>query len=103
MAGSRDIISAECRELFDGVAQKKKLFDADDVTTSRPRKLQNSKNGRQQFGKLIPRLFELQIFSCIYRCFECIMNQLLDSAYAQYQELSRPRLMLIASPFGFGR
>ena len=42
MSGRRDIIFAEYRELFDGVVQKK-LLDADDVTTSRPRKLQNSK------------------------------------------------------------
>ena len=37
MSGSRDIIPAEYRELFDGAVQKKKL-DADDITTSRPRK-----------------------------------------------------------------
>ena len=50
----------------------KKLLDADDVTTSRPRKLQNSKNGLQQFGRLIARVFLLEIFYCIYPCFECI-------------------------------
>ena len=61
MSGSRDIISAECRELFDGGVQKK-LLDADDVTTSRPRKLQNSKNGLQEFGKLFARVFLLQTF-----------------------------------------
>ena len=82
MSGSRDIISAEYRELFDGAVQKKRLLDIDDESTSRPRKLQNSKNGLQQFGKLIARVFLLQIFSCIYRCFECIIKQLLDSAYA---------------------
>ena len=64
------------------LSKKQKLLDADDATTSRLRKLQNSKNGLQQFGKLIARVFLLQIFSCIYRCFECIIKQLLDLAYA---------------------
>ena len=81
MSGRCDIIPAQYRELFDGVVQKKKL-DADDVTTSEPRKLKNSKNGLQQVGKLIARVFLLQIFSCIYRCFEFIIKQLLDSTYA---------------------
>ena len=81
MSGSRDIISAEYRELLDEVVEKT-LLDTDGVITSRPRKLQNSKNDLQQFGKLIARVFLLQIFSCIYRCFECIIKQLLDSAYA---------------------
>ena len=58
------------------------LLDADDVTTSRPQKLENSKIDLQQFGKLIARAVLLQIFSCIYRCFKCIIKQLLDSAYA---------------------
>ena len=70
MSRIRDIISAEYRELFNGV---------DDVTTSRTRKLQNCKNGLQQFGKLMAQVFLLQIFSCIYCCFQCIIKQLLDS------------------------
>ena len=82
MSRSRDIISTEYRELLDGAVQKIKSLDADDVTTSVQRKLQNSKNGLQLFGKLIARIFLLQIFSCIYRCFECITKQLLDSTYA---------------------
>ena len=54
MSESRGIISVEYRELFDGAIQKKKkLLDADDVTTSRPQKLQNSKKGLQQFGTII--------------------------------------------------
>ena len=56
------------------LSKKKSLLDADGVTTSRSRKLQNSKNGRQQFGKLIARVFLPHIFSCIYHCFECIIN-----------------------------
>ena len=80
MTGSPYIIYAEYCELFDGAVQRK-LLGADDVTTSRPRKLQNSKNGLQQFGKLIERVFLLQIFLCIYRYFECIIKQILDSAY----------------------
>ena len=82
MSRSRDIIFAEYRKLFDGDVQKQ-LLDADDVTTSKPRKLQNSKNGLRQFGKLISRVFLLQIFSCIYRCFECI-KQLLDDSYKNF-------------------
>ena len=78
---------------------KKRLLDANYVTASRRRKLQNSKNGLQQFGKLITRVFLLQIFSCIYRCFECIIKQLLDLAHA-YQELARPWSILSASAFG---
>ena len=81
MFGSPDIISAEYRELFDEAVQKN-FLDADDATTSTPCKLQNSKNGLQQFGKLIARVFLLEIFSCIYRCFECVIKQLLDSTYA---------------------
>ena len=81
--------------LFDGTVPNK-LLDTNDVTTSRPRKLQNSINGLQQFGKLIARVFLLQIFSCICHCFECIIKQLLDTGYA-YHELSRPPSMLSAS------
>ena len=44
MSGGRDIIFAEYFKLFDRAAPKK-LLDADDVTTSRKRKLQDSKNG----------------------------------------------------------
>ena len=79
MSGSRDIISAEYRELFNELSRKKK-FDVDKLTNSSPRKLQASKIGRQQFGKLIARVFLLQIFSCTYRCFECTIKQLLDEA-----------------------
>ena len=68
-----------------------------------PQKLQKSENDLQLFGKLIAPVFLLQIFSCIYRCFECIVKQLLDSAYPYYQELSRPRSILFTSAFGFGR
>ena len=64
------------------LSKQKQLLDADDVTTSRPWKLQNSKNGLPQFGKWVARVFLLQIFSSIYRCFECIVKQLLDPAYA---------------------
>ena len=73
--------SAECRELFEGNV-KKKILDSDDITISRPRKLQNSKNGVQQFRKLIARFFLLEIFLYIYHCFQCIIKQLLDMAYA---------------------
>ena len=66
--------STEFPELFDRAAVQKKLLDADDVTTLRPRKLQNSKTGLRQFGKLIARVFLLQIFSCIYRCFKCTIK-----------------------------
>ena len=59
------------------LSKKIRLLDVDDVTTSRPRKLQNSKNGLQQFGKLNAPVFLLQIFYCIYGCFECIIKQLL--------------------------
>ena len=81
MSGSRDIISVEYRDLFDRAVEKK-ILDADDVTTSRLQKLQNSKNGLEQFGRLIAWVFLLWIFPCIYRCFEYIIKQLLDSAYA---------------------
>ena len=70
MSGSRDVISAECRKLFDGAVKIKNLLDADNVTTSKSQNLQNSKNGLQQFGKLIVRVFLMQISYCIYRCFE---------------------------------
>ena len=35
--------------------------------------------------------------------FKLIIKQLMESAYAWYQELSRPRSMLSTSAFGFGR
>ena len=86
MSESRDIISTEYRELFHEAVQTK-LLGNDNVTTSKPRKLQNSKTGLQQFGKVIAQVLLLEIFSCIYRCFECIIKQLLDEAYAKHQEL----------------
>ena len=82
MSGSRDIIFAEYRELFDGTVKKNILLHADDVTISKPRKLRNSKSGLQQFGKLIARVFLMKIFSWIYCYFELIIKWLLDSAYA---------------------
>ena len=46
---------------------------------------------------------KMKVFCCIYRCFECMIKRLLDSAYALYQELSRPWSMLSSSAFGFGK
>ena len=62
MSGSRNFISAEYRELFDETVQKQKSLNADDVTTSRLRKLQNNKDGLQLFGKLIAQVFSLKSF-----------------------------------------
>ena len=56
MSGSRD-----SKGVFDGAVQKK-LLDDDDVTTLRPLKLQNSKNGLQLFGKLIAPVFTANLF-----------------------------------------
>ena len=62
MSGSRNFISAEYRELFNKTVQKQKSLNADDVTTSRLRKLQNNKDGLQLFGKLITQVFSLKSF-----------------------------------------
>ena len=92
LIGRHSPVNSQCQEAvtsfppsivnYSTEISKKKLLDADDVTTSRSQKLLNSKNGLQQFGKLITRALLLPKFSCIYRCFECIIKQLLDSACA---------------------
>ena len=80
MSGGRVITSAEYRELFDRAVQNQ--FIASWWRNHlKAAKLQNCQNGLQQFRKLIALVFLLQIFSWICRCFACIIEQLLDSAY----------------------
>ena len=60
LIGQHSSVSSQCPEAVTSFApnivnystelSKNKLLDGDDLTTSRPRKLRNSKNGLQQFG-----------------------------------------------------
>ena len=63
MSGSRDIISAEYRELFEKNYRLQQKWSAVVRKVNRTSLL-------------------LQIFYCIYSCFECKIKQLLVSAYA---------------------
>ena len=57
----------------------------------------------QNFAKFFESFYYHTLLASQYDYFECIIKQFLDSAYAWYQELSRPRSMLSVSAFCFGR
>ena len=87
MSGSCGIISVEYCELLDGGVEKKYYWTLMTSLPQSARKLQNNKMASSRFASVdeddIAKLIsEKHRLASQYDYFECIIKQLLDSAYA---------------------